>query len=119
MKEELMKPDRPRRSYRRRLSFVLILGLCVLSVCVSWCSGTQSTSTAAGHTATPAQRPGACMPADPAHSAPSPAPTTLTTLEQAYWCLLDHYVTGKTLDDRVLLDGAFIALVQDLLRKGL
>jgi len=28
-------------------------------------------------------------------------PTTLTTLEQAYWCLFDHCVTGKTLDDRL------------------
>jgi carboxyl-terminal processing protease len=32
---------------------------------------------------------------------------------------LDQYVTGKMLDDRVLLDGAFSALVQALLNKGL
>jgi carboxyl-terminal processing protease len=59
------------------------------------------------------------MPLDPAQAPPPSTPTTLSTLEQAYWCLLDHYVTGKTLDDRVLLDGAFSALVQELLNKGL
>jgi carboxyl-terminal processing protease len=32
---------------------------------------------------------------------------------------LDQYGTGKMLDDRVLLDGAFSALVQALLNKGL
>lgn len=59
------------------------------------------------------------MPLDPAQAPPPFTLTTLSTLEQAYWCLLDHYVTGKTLDDRVLLDGAFSALVQELLNKGL
>jgi len=49
---------------------------------------------------------------------PHLGPTTLTTLEQAYWCLFDHYVTGKTLDDRVLLNGAFIGFVQELFRRG-
>ncbi len=104
--------------YRMRLLFVLILGLFVLSACVS---GGQSTSPSAGRTATPsAQRPAPCVPPDPTHPTPPlPSPTTLSTLGQAYWCLLDHYVTDKKLDDRVLLNGAFIALVQELLRKGL
>jgi carboxyl-terminal processing protease len=56
---------------------------------------------------------------DPANAAPAPASTTLSTLEQAYWCLLDHYVMSKTLDNRVLLEGAFGGLVQELLNKGL
>ncbi|GHO82507.1 S41 family peptidase [Dictyobacter formicarum] len=113
-----MKQDRPRRSSRMRLPFMLVLGLCVLSVCISGC-GTQGTGTATSHAIASTQSTAPCVSADPTHPAPSPAPTALTTLEQAYWCLLDHYVTGKALDDRVLLNSAFSALVQELLRKGL
>jgi carboxyl-terminal processing protease len=33
--------------------------------------------------------------------------------------LFDHYVTGKTLDDRILLNGASSGLIQELLRRGI
>ena len=42
------------------------------------------------------------------------APTTVTTIGQAYWCIFEHYYGGPTLDDRVLLAGAFAALTQEL-----
>jgi carboxyl-terminal processing protease len=46
-------------------------------------------------------------------------PTTVDTIGQAYRCLLDHYVTGPSLDDRVLLTGAFAGLAQELARRRL
>jgi carboxyl-terminal processing protease len=45
-------------------------------------------------------------------------PTTVTTIAQVYACLLAHYPTGSTLDDRVLLHGAMAALATDLARHG-
>jgi carboxyl-terminal processing protease len=112
-----MKCSRPGRFSWIQVLCMLGLALCVLSACTSGSpkTGTQSPKTSA----TPAQKPAACVALDPANKAPAPASTTLSTLEQAYWCLLDHYVTGKTLDNQVLLEGAFGALVQELLRKGL
>ncbi len=89
---------------------LLLLGLCLLTACTS---GTPNST----QTPTPSETPQACVATTP--GAPPPlSPTTLTTLEQAYWCLFDHYVTGKTLDDRVLLNGAFSGFVQALLRRG-
>lgn len=35
-------------------------------------------------------------------------------VEQGYRCILRHYITGKTLDDRVLLRGAFKEIAQSL-----
>lgn len=37
-------------------------------------------------------------------------PATVDTVEQAYRCLLLHYVDGATVDDRALLDGAWSAV---------
>ena len=51
-----------------------------------------------------ASTPPACSPAQQQ----SPAgPTTVTTLEQAYYCIFAHYYGGPVLDDRVPLTGAF------------
>lgn len=95
-------------------SIHLLLGmalfLCVLSTCTS--GGLARASTGE-------QRPAACSaPTNGEQPAPL-TPTTLTTIEQAYWCLFDHYVTGKTLDDRILLKGASSGLIQELLRRGI
>lgn len=54
-------------------------------------------------------------------SASQPAvttPTMVATIEQAYTCLLAHYPTGPTLDDRVLLHGAMVGLIADLVQQG-
>ncbi|HWE63638.1 MAG TPA: hypothetical protein VHB98_18140, partial [Chloroflexota bacterium] len=42
------------------------------------------------------------------------ASTDLAIVEQGYQCLLQHYSSGKTLDDRTLLRGAFNELAQSL-----
>jgi len=55
-------------------------------------------------------------------AAPQPAPlkpTTIATIEQAYYCMFDHYYRGSVLDDRTLLVPAFAALTQELQRRGL
>ena len=68
-------------------------------------------------------RPPACAaPALPTGqpSAASPLkPTTITTIEQAYYCIVDHYYRGSVLDDRTLLVPAFAALTQEMQRRGL
>lgn len=93
----------------------VLLGLCVLSACTSGGSGMTGTG---GQAQAAGQGPEACgVPTGP--GLPPLKPTALTTIEQAYWCLFDHYVTGKTLDDRLLLNGAFNGFIQELLRRGM
>jgi carboxyl-terminal processing protease len=51
-----------------------------------------------------------------------PAPVTATTIDtihQAYDCIFDHYYSGKTLDNRLLLNAAFAGFTQELQRRGL
>ena len=52
--------------------------------------------------------------------APPPLkPTTVTTIEQAYYCVFAHYYAGPVLDDRGLLAGAFAGFTQELDRLGM
>ncbi|GHO82627.1 S41 family peptidase [Dictyobacter formicarum] len=99
-----------------RMHFLLgfLLGLCVLSSCAFGGAGMNTS----GKAQAPGQKPEGC------HSLTGQRPpslklTTLTTIEQAYWCLFDHYVAGKTLDDRLLLNGALSGFTQELLRRGM
>lgn len=59
----------------------------------------------------------------PCAAATGPAPpvtsTTIGTIEQAYYCIFDHYFSGSTMDDRSLLTAAFAGLTQELQRRGL
>jgi carboxyl-terminal processing protease len=67
-------------------------------------------------------RPPACQPPPPADGPTEPPqlkPTTITTIGQAYFCILDNYFSGPALDDRSLLVPAFAALTQELQRRGL
>jgi carboxyl-terminal processing protease len=62
-------------------------------------------------------RPPACKPPS---GAPAPIkPTTVSTLEQAYHCILDGYYSGPVLDGRALLVPAFAGLTRELQRRGL
>jgi len=76
-------------------------------------------------TAEASSRPPACAAptgpiGQPATSQPTLSkPTTITTIEQAYYCIFDHYYSGSVLDDRTLLVPAFAALTQELQRRGL
>jgi carboxyl-terminal processing protease len=55
----------------------------------------------------------------PSPGPPEVKPTTITTIGQAYYCILDNYYRGPVLDDRSLLVPAFAALTQELQRRGL
>ena len=46
-------------------------------------------------------------------------PTTVTTIGQAYYCILEHYFKGPIMDHRDLLLPAFAGLTQELQRRGL
>lgn len=65
-----------------------------------------------------APRPPACTRPNP-DQPPTPGPTTVTTVGQAYYCVLDNYYGGPALDSRDLLVPAFAALTQELQRRGL
>jgi carboxyl-terminal processing protease len=54
----------------------------------------------------------------PAPGPPEVKPTTITTIGQAYYCILDNYFRRPILDDRSLLVPAFAALTQELQRRG-
>ena len=65
-------------------------------------------------------KPPACAPLSPTSTTPPTLkPTTITTIEQAYYCILANYYSGPVLDDRTLLVPAFAALTQQLQRRGL
>jgi carboxyl-terminal processing protease len=69
-------------------------------------------------------RPPACeAPAPPDPSAPPQPPelkpTTITTIGQAYFCILDNYYSGPVLESRSLLVPTFATLTQELQRRGL
>jgi carboxyl-terminal processing protease len=69
--------------------------------------------------ATSSSTPCAAAPEEPSGPPPTPAPTTIATLRQAYECIFAHYYSGSTLDDRTLLVAGFTALTEELQRRGI
>lgn len=53
-----------------------------------------------------------------APTSPPLTPTTITTLQQAYHCILAHYYGGPVLDHRTLLAAALAGFTQELQRRG-
>ncbi|MBG0831441.1 PDZ domain-containing protein [Planomonospora sp. ID67723] len=73
---------------------------------------------ASAPTPPPVSTPGAdcaAITAPPPRSAP---PTSVNTLRQAYFCVLDNYYSGPVMDSRALLKSALAAYTQDLIRRG-
>jgi carboxyl-terminal processing protease len=64
-------------------------------------------------------RPPGCTKLVDGQPPPELKATTITTIEQAYYCVFDHYVNGPVLDSRTMLVPAFAALTQELQRRGL
>jgi carboxyl-terminal processing protease len=92
------------------LRWIASAGLCCLAA-----AAVTAASPSSG-TAQATSKPPACsQPEQP----PPTRPTTVTTIGQAYYCILAHYYTGPVLDDRVLLAGAFAGLTQELDRLGI
>ena len=91
-------------------------GLCCLAaVAVTAATIGATRAPGAAHAAQAASTPPACS---QPQQQPMPGPTTVTTIEQAYYCIFAHYYSGPVLDDRVLLAGAFAGLTQELDRLG-
>ncbi|TMR88134.1 S41 family peptidase [Nonomuraea basaltis] len=67
---------------------------------------------------TPASRPAKGCTAITAPPSPSALATSIDTLRQAYFCVLDNYYSGPVMDSRALLKSAFAAYTQDLMRRG-
>ena len=99
--------------YMRSLRWPAKAGLCCLAA-VAVTAATIGATRASG-AAQAASTPPACS---PAQQASAPGPTTVTTIGQAYYCILAHYYGGPVLDDRMLLAGAFAGLTQELNRLG-
>lgn len=96
---------------RRRLAIApVLIGVALLTATTAGAVPTNPT--------TQATNPAPCVPPTAA-SIPPVTPTTIGTIEQLYDCVFAHYYGGATLDDRLLLTGAFAGLTQELDRLGL
>lgn len=100
---------------RRRLA---VQAVAVLAAAAATLHGAtvSASDPAAGH-----DRPSCTKlpPGQPAAAQPSSAPTSITTVEQAYNCLLDHHVEDRYLNTRTLLADAFSGFAAELDRRGL
>ncbi|MEV1173459.1 S41 family peptidase [Nonomuraea sp. NPDC049784] len=87
----------------------MIRALCaaVLVAACSMSAPASSPATTSGERCTAATAP-------PPESAP---PTSVNTLGQAYFCVLDNYYSGPAMDPKALLKSAFAAYTQDLMRR--
>jgi carboxyl-terminal processing protease len=103
---------RPRTGRIARVTRVVCAGLVVLlgSGLVAYASIPSATAAITSSPAPCAQAPEGPLPAL--------APTTITTLQQAYECIFAHYYSGSELDDRTLLTAAFAAFTQELQRRN-
>src|SRR5438445_9845681 len=106
MTRKIDRGVRARHALRHLAPAGLVLGTLLL----------PRTGAAAGPIRAPRVPP--CSATRPAVKAQPPPSTTVATIEQAYTCLLTHYPTGQTLDDRVLLHGAMVGLITDLVQRG-
>jgi carboxyl-terminal processing protease len=87
-------------------------------VLVAGAAGCTQTATHASGAASRSGQPPPCV--APLPPAPPPlTPTTVATIEQAYYCVFAHYYAGPVLDDRVLLAAAFAGFTQELDRLGM
>lgn len=86
----------------------------IRSLCAAVLVAACSMSAPASASATPG---GGCTTstAPPPQSAP---PTSVNTLRQAYFCVLDNYYSGPVMDPKALLKSAFAAYTQNLMRRG-
>ena len=102
------------------ISAVLVAGAAGCTQTAGSPSGAASRSSAAAGAGSPVTggQPPPCSAYLPP-VAPTPGPTTATTIEQAYYCVFAHYYGGPVLDDRALLAGAFAGFTQELDRLGM
>ena len=101
----------PMSTWKLRLTLLAV-------VLAAGAAGCTQTARHASGAASPSGQPPPCS----ANLPPAPPPlkpTTVTTIEQAYYCVFAHYYAGPVLDDRGLLAGAFAGFTQELDRLGM
>ncbi|MFG1960682.1 S41 family peptidase [Nonomuraea sp. NPDC049028] len=86
---------------------IKLLCAAVLTATCALSAPASSPAAASGDRCTAATAP-------PPQSAP---PTSVNTLRQAYFCVLDNYYSGPVMDPKALLKSAFAAYTQDLMRR--
>ncbi|SEF32297.1 carboxyl-terminal processing protease [Amycolatopsis pretoriensis] len=99
-------------------------GLATLAVSATMIGFGVTTVDAAESGGRGADRPPACAELTPPAPGEDPqpvpaAPTSVTTVGQVYYCILDHHYSGPVLDPRSLLSAAFAAMTQEMQRRGI
>jgi carboxyl-terminal processing protease len=110
---------------RDRPGRVLVVGVAIVAalstaggvVALSFRGAGHATAIASGPSAATASMAAPCA-RQAVPTSPPPTLTTITTLQQAYHCILAHYYGGPVLDDRTLLAAAFAGFTQELQRRG-
>lgn len=92
----------------------LTVGAAVLAVSATLVGAGVSTGDSRGY-----ERPPACAAPEPGQEPPAQTAATVTTIGQAYYCILDNYYGGPVMDSRALLLPAFAAVTQEMQRRGL
>jgi carboxyl-terminal processing protease len=87
-------------------------------VLVAGAAGCTQTARPVSGAASPSGQPPPCLSLTGPVAAPL-KPTTVTAIEQAYYCVFAHYYAGPVLDDRGLLGAAFAGFTQALDRLGM
>ncbi|MFI7454480.1 S41 family peptidase [Nonomuraea sp. NPDC049714] len=108
----------------RKLCAAGLVAACVMFVPA--CTLVSASTSTLTSTPTPAPTPVPTSASGPAKgctaiTAPPPPPasaTSVDTLRQAYFCVLDNYYSGPVMDSKALLKSAFAAYTHDLMRRG-
>lgn len=116
--------DDHRRSGRGQIRTIAVFVTCILAAIGCGLVGCSAPPTTASHPADGASSGPACqratVPIPPSTTLPaSTTATTVATVGQAYFCVLNRWADGTTVDDRQLLTGVFAGLTQELQRRGL
>lgn len=93
---------------RRRGVIIALAAVCLAFTITAWSQGVFAGAAAVTHPS--------CLSGPPPKQRATQ--TTISTIGQAYWCILEHYYDGPILQDQVLLDAAFAGFTQQLERSG-
>lgn len=102
---------RTRRLFFTSLSAAVTAGVVAASVTAAASPRPNAHTTA---------RPASCVKqTGPATTPADPAPTSVSTVQQAYYCIIDNYYGSARLDTRMLLRSAFRSVVAELVKQGI
>ena len=119
-----MKLKTKRRTFAVAVLLIASAALTVLVASAALIGYGAASVVAAPSNPNHAKRPPACYqppapdPSQPPGPPPEMKPTTITTIKQAYYCILDNFYDGPVLNNRSLLTAAFAGLTLELQRRG-